>query len=84
MMDGKKGINKKIRGIVANQLDVDVTKVNENSHLVNDLGMDSFSAVELAFELKDQFDIEIPQEDFRKINSVKDIVVYISRRIGKG
>jgi acyl carrier protein len=46
--------------------------------------MDSFSAVELIFEVKEKFGIDIPQEDFSKIKKVKDIIKYISNHTSGG
>lgn len=72
---------KLVKEVIADRLNVDIKKIAPESILSEDLGMDSFGAVELAFELKDKFGIEIPQEDFQKVNKVKDIVDYISNHI---
>lgn len=74
-------IEKVVKEVIADRLDTDIKKVNLDSILVSDLGMDSFGAVELTFELKDKFGIEIPQEDFKNINKVRDVVEYISNHI---
>ena len=80
----KENIEKIVKELIADKLSIDIKKVNLNSILKEELGMDSFSAVELIFELKDKFGIEIPQEDFINIKKVNDIVEYISIRINRG
>ena len=81
MMIDKKKLEKTIKEIIADRLDLDIKKIENNAILTKDLGMDSFGAVELTYELKDKFGIEIPQEDFAKIKKVEDIVEYISNHM---
>ena len=81
MVKGAKDIEKKIIEILAFNLDINPEKITPESRLVEDLGMDSFKAVELNFELKDKFGVEIPDEDFKKIKKVKDIFDYILNNI---
>lgn len=83
MPEAKKEIEKMVIQIIADRLDVNIKKIKLNSKLLDDLGMDSFGAVELAFELKDKFGIEIPQEDLKNIKTAKDIVGYISNLLDK-
>lgn len=77
-------IEKIVKEVISDRLNVPIKKVKIDSRLVEELDMDSFGAVELIFELKDKFGIEIPQEDFGKIKKVKDIVEYISNHLSKG
>lgn len=76
----KKEIEKKVKEILADRLDIDLEKIKLESKLAEDLGMDSFGAVELEFELKEKFSIEISKEDMVNIRSVKDIVEYIHKK----
>jgi len=76
----QKEIEKKVKEILADRLDIDLEKIKLESRLVEDLGMDSFGAVELGFELKEKFSTEIPPEDMVNIRSVKDIVEYIHKK----
>ncbi len=52
----------RVQKIVSEQLQVDENKVNLDSHLVKDLGMDEVAWVNLSMELEEEFDIEIPNE----------------------
>lgn len=84
MPKDRKDIENTVIEILADRLDINRSKVQLDSDLANDLGMDSFGAVEITFELKDKFGIEIPQEEIGKIKKVRDIVEYISNRLNKG
>jgi len=77
----KKEIEKKVKEALVARLNIDVNEIKLDSFLVEDLKMDSFGTVEVAFELKDKFGIEIPEEDFKKIKRVEDIVEYISNHM---
>ena len=77
----KKEIEKKVKEILADRLEIDISKIKLDSDLVNDLAMDSFGAVEVMFELKEKFRIDISQSDFSKIEKVKDIVTHLEKRL---
>tara|TARA_B100001146_G_scaffold215392_1_gene217668 strand:- start:582 stop:830 length:249 start_codon:yes stop_codon:yes gene_type:complete len=76
---------KKIVTIVVDKLDVEENKVTVDAQFIDDLGADSLDTVELIMEIEEQFEIDIPDEDAEKIQSVKDALDYIKRisEIGK-
>ena len=71
-----------VKEILAKQLTMDVTKISADSRLVEDLGIDSFGSVEVAFELEEKFAIKIPDEALYEAKLVKDIVGYIATQKG--
>jgi acyl carrier protein len=73
-------ISDKVKEIVSQQLDVDVTNVKEESAFIDDLGADSLAIVELVLAFEEQFEIDIPDEDTEKIRTVGDAVKYIQSR----
>ena len=48
------------------------------NRLVEDLGVDSFASLELIFELEDQLGIKIPDEEAKKLITVRDVINYIA------
>jgi acyl carrier protein len=48
---------------------------------VDDLGADSLDIVELVMAFEEAFEIEIPDEDAEKIQTVKDAVEYIQAHV---
>jgi len=73
-----------VKEILAKQLTMEVGKIGLDSRLVEDLGLDSFGSVEVAFELEEKFDIKIPDAALYEAKTVKNIVDYIaSQKEGK-
>ena len=73
-----------VKEVLAKQLTMDVGKINLESRLVEDLGIDSFGSVEVAFELEEKFSIKIPDAALYEAKTVKNIVDYIaSQKEGK-
>jgi acyl carrier protein len=73
-----------VKEVLAKQLTMDVGRVNLESRLVEDLGIDSFGSVEVAFELEERFNIKIPDAALYEAKTVKNIVDYIaSQKEGK-
>ena len=71
----------KIKGIIAEQLGVDEEDVKMETHLMKDLEADSLDAVEIIMAIEDDFDIEVPDEDAEKFQTVNDIISYVEARI---
>ena len=71
----------KIKAIIAEQLGVDESEVEPETHLMKDLEADSLDAVEIIMAIEDEFDIEVPDEDAEKFQTVNDIISYVEARI---
>ena len=67
-----------VKDILAKHLTMDVQKITLESRLVEELGLDSFGSVEVAFELEEKFDLKIPDEALYQAKTVKNIVDYIA------
>ena len=70
----------KVIAVVVEQLSVNAYEVKEDSKFVEDLGADSLDVVELVMALEEKFDIEIPDDEAEKIQTVKDVVAYIESK----
>lgn len=69
-------VAERVKKIVAEQLGVKEEVSNEAS-FVDDLGADSLDTVELVMALEEEFEIEIPDEEAEKINTVQDAINYV-------
>jgi acyl carrier protein len=74
-------IENKVKEILADKLNFPPDKINLNSSLVNDLGMDSFAAIELMFAMDTEFGIKVTQEEISKLITVKDVIEKIKESI---
>jgi len=70
-------IEQKVKDIIVEQLGVDAAEVKPEASFVNDLGADSLDTVELVMALEEAFDMEIPDEEAEKIQTVGQAVEYI-------
>ena len=68
-----------VKEVLAKQLSMEAGKINLESRLVDDLGVDSFGSVEVAFELEEKFDLKIPDAALYEAKTVKNIVDYIAK-----
>jgi acyl carrier protein len=70
-------IEQKVKDIIVEQLGVDAGEVKPEASFVNDLGADSLDTVELVMALEESFDMEIPDEEAEKIQTVGQAIDYI-------
>ena len=60
--------------VLAEQLNVDVSKITENSEIVKDLGADSLDVVEMLMTLEDNTGKTIPEDRVSDLKTVGDVV----------
>jgi len=53
-------------------------RLTMDSSLINDLGLDSFTMVEIAHEIKVTYGINLPQSELANIKTIGDIVKIIT------
>ena len=73
-------INDRVKSIIVDQLNVSADEVTIEASFIEDLGADSLDIVELIMALEEEYDIEIPDEDAEKIQTVQDVTSYIQSR----
>ena len=70
-------IEAKVREIVAEQLQITADEINLDSSFIDDLGADSLDIVELVMAMEDSFEMDIPDEEAEKIQTVRNAIDYI-------
>ena len=70
-------MNEKIKEIIADQLNIELDKVTEESNFKDDLGEDSLDLFNMVMALEDEYGIEIPTEDLEEITTVGAVAKYL-------
>jgi len=70
-------IAKKVKSMVAERMDVDESKITDETHFVNDLQADSLDMAELVIDMEEEFGVQISDEEAQKIETVGQAVKYI-------
>jgi acyl carrier protein len=70
-------IEERVVKIVCDQMGTTPDKITPETSFINDLGADSLDTVELVMALEEAFDMEIPDEEAEKIQTVGQAVSYI-------
>lgn len=70
----------KVCAILAEFTNVDVTEMNPDTNLLNDLDMNSLETMDAVIRFEEEFDIEIPDRKISDFHTISDIVNYISKQ----
>ena len=71
----------RVAGIVTEQLGATREEIVPGASFIEDLGADSLDIVELVMAMEETFDVEIPDDDAEKIQTVGDAVAYLRDRV---
>jgi acyl carrier protein len=63
--------------ILAERLDIDADSISDEKNIVEDLGADSLSVVEIIMDIENEFDISIPDEDAEELHTVGQLKEYV-------
>ena len=72
----------KLKGIIADVLNVDEDEITMDTTFVDDLGADSLDVFQIIMGIEEEFDIEIADDDAQKILKVQDAISYIESKQG--
>ncbi len=71
----------KVKKILSEQFDVELSDLTENTNIEEDLGADSVEVIDLLMSLEDEFDVEIPDEAIDEIRTIGDLVAYLEEHL---
>ena len=74
-------IQQKVYSIVSEQMNVDAAELRAETSFVNDLNADSLDTVELVMELEDEFDMNIPDDEAEKLQTVGQAIEFIQSQL---
>ncbi len=75
------GLEDRVSAIIVEQLGVTKEDLAPRASFIDNLGADSLDIVELVMAIEEEFDIEIPDDDAEKIQTIQDVISYVKRKI---
>jgi acyl carrier protein len=81
-MTAAAAVAEKVRSALARELKRDAATITPEQTLREDLGLNSLDAIELMFKVEEEFDLEIPDADLQRLQTVGDLVSYLEERLG--
>ncbi len=74
-------LDQRVSEIIIEQLGVPKEEIAPEASFIDDPGADSLDIVELVMAMEEAFDIEIPDEDAEKIQTIGDALSYVRDRV---
>ena len=74
-------MNEEIINIISNVAEVPSKKINLDTNLVKDLELESLDLVTLVSEFEEKYNITVEDKEIKNLQTVKDIVDYISKNV---
>lgn len=71
----------KVRKVLAKELGIDEDKITLEANIIEDLGADSLSVMQLIMALEDEFGITVNDDDVRSLLTVKAICDYLETHV---
>lgn len=75
-------ISEKIIQIISNEFNVPENKIEMDSTLQS-LELDSIDGIELIMAIDDEFDIDIPEEKYEKVKTLKEMINLVKKYLNK-
>lgn len=74
-------IEAKVKEIIAEKAECEISEVNEQTNLEETLGMDSLDRVELIMEIEKEFIISVPDDEAVKVSNLSDCVALVEKHL---
>jgi acyl carrier protein len=72
----------RIREIISEHLELDAEELAEDSHFIDDHGVDSLSLIDVLAALEKEFSIEIDQDQFTRMVDVRSVYAVVAESAG--
>ncbi len=75
-----KTLHQQAKQLVCETLEIPENELEDSTHFVDDLCIDSILIIELKTQFEEKYGIEINKEELKTINSLGDIMSYLSQK----
>lgn len=80
-MTEKKNLVEVLCRLIAETTEENVRPIEEDEHLIDDLGIDSMGFLFLTVSIEREFSVKITAEEWRVIRTFGDLIAFIESRI---
>lgn len=77
----EKTIEERVKEIIVEQLGVTPEQITPEASFLEDLGADSLDTVELVMAFEEEFNVNVPDDDAEKLQTVGDVIRYIEEKV---
>ena len=70
----------KMKEMLAEQLNIDVSTITPDTSFKDDLGADSLDLMELLMAIEDEYNIEIEAEELTDVQTVGEVLDYLKNK----
>jgi acyl carrier protein len=76
-------IRTRVKQIIANVTNVDPDSIGDDQSFTRDLGFDSLSLLEIGVDVDYEFQLGLPEEAMRELDSLKATVALVEKRLAE-
>ena len=77
----RESVLERVREILVSSFELEPGAIQLDSHLIDDLDLDSIDAIDLAVELEQETGMRVEEQELRQIRRVGDIVELVCNRL---
>ena len=74
-------IKERLKKILANELKIESEDINDDSHIINDIGAESADMINLLYNIETEFNIEISNEEADKNLTIQKMTNLIKEKM---
>ncbi len=77
----RESVLERVREMLVSSFELEPSAIQLDSHLIDDLDLDSIDAIDLAVELEQETGLRVEEQELRQIRLVGDIVDLVCSRL---
>jgi len=74
-------IKDRLKKILAKELKIDIEDITDNSHIVDDIGVESADMINLLYDIETEFNIEVSNEEAGKNLTIQKMANLVKEKI---
>lgn len=67
--------------VISEHLGVEPDRVTDDANFIDDLGADSLDIVELTMAMEEEFNVEVPDDEMERLNTVAEAISLIESKL---